>query len=38
LLLLLALVGLDLFVTGASGHCPLYAKLGHMPRSLRRTP
>ena len=34
---LLVLAGLDLVVTGALGHCPLYHKLGHMPRSLRRT-
>jgi hypothetical protein len=34
LLLLLVLAGLDLVVTGALGHCPLYAKLGHVPRSL----
>jgi Protein of unknown function (DUF2892) len=27
--------GLDLAVTGALGHCPLYAKLGHVPKSLR---
>ena len=33
---LLILVGLDLFVTGALGHCPLYAKLGHVPASLAR--
>lgn len=33
---LLVLAGLDLIVTGALGHCPLYAKLGHVPRSLRR--
>ncbi len=33
---LLAAAGLDLVVTGALGHCPLYAHLGHMPRSLRR--
>lgn len=33
---LLALAGLDLIVTGALGHCPLYRKLGHTPRSLRR--
>ena len=32
---LLVLAGLDLVVTGALGHCPLYAKLGHGPRSLR---
>jgi len=24
-------------VTGATGHCPLYQKLGHLPRSLRQT-
>ncbi len=33
---LLVLAGLDLAVTGALGHCPLYHKLGHMPPSLRR--
>ena len=33
---LLVLAGLDLVVTGATGHCPLYQKLGHMPRSLSR--
>jgi len=33
---LLVLAGLDLMVTGALGHCPLYAKLGHTPKSLRR--
>lgn len=32
---LLVLAGLDLVVTGALGHCPLYRKLGHTPRSLR---
>ena len=32
---LLILAGLDLVVTGALGHCPLYKKLGHVPRSLR---
>jgi len=35
--LLLVLAGLDLIVTGALGHCPLYRKLGHTPQSLRRT-
>ena len=35
--LLLVLAGLDLMVTGALGHCPLYHKLGHVPASLRRT-
>ena len=33
---LLVAAGLDLAVTGALGHCPLYAKLGHIPASLRR--
>lgn len=33
---LLIAAGLDLVVTGATGHCPLYKKLGHMPTSLRR--
>ena len=32
---LLVLAGLDLVVTGALGHCPLYARLGHMPASLK---
>ena len=32
---LLVLAGLDLVITGASGHCPLYQKLGHIPASLR---
>ena len=36
LAVLLALAGLDLVVTGALGFCPLYRKLGHVPRSLRR--
>ena len=34
--LLLVLAGLDLVVTGALGHCPLYRKLGYVPQSLRR--
>jgi uncharacterized membrane protein HdeD (DUF308 family) len=34
--ILLVLAGLDLIVTGALGHCPLYKKLGHVPQSLRR--
>ena len=25
-----------IMVIGALGHCPLYTKLGHVPRSLRR--
>ena len=33
--LLLVLAGLDLVVTGAAGHCPLYARLGHVPASLK---
>lgn len=33
---LLVLAGIDLAVTGALGHCPLYKKLGHVPPSLRR--
>lgn len=32
---LLIAAGLDLAITGALGHCPLYAKLGHTPKSLR---
>jgi hypothetical protein len=32
---MLIAAGLDLAVTGALGHCPLYAKLGHVPKSLR---
>ena len=32
--LLLVVAGFDL-VTGALGHCPLYAKLGYMPTSLK---
>lgn len=35
--LLLVLAGLDLLVTGALGHCPLYRKLGYVPPSLRRS-
>ena len=35
--ILLVLAGLDLVITGATGHCPLYQKLGYLPRSLRRT-
>ena len=33
---LLVLAGLDLVLTGAIGHCPLYNKLGYVPKSLRR--
>jgi hypothetical protein len=32
---LLIAAGADLIITGALGHCPLYAKLGHIPASLR---
>lgn len=35
--ILLVAAGLDLVVTGALGHCPLHQKLGHVPRSLRRS-
>ena len=34
---LLIAAGLDLAVTGALGHCPLYAKLGHQSQTLRET-
>lgn len=34
---LLVLVGLDLFVTGAIGFCPLYKLLGHVPEQLQRS-
>jgi hypothetical protein len=34
---LLAAAGLDLAVTGALGHCPLYQRLGFVPKSLRRS-
>jgi len=37
LAVLLVLAGLDLMVTGALGHCPLYSRLGHTPSSLRKT-
>jgi len=30
------LAGLDLLITGALGHSPVYTKLGHTPRSQRR--
>ena len=32
---LLVLAGLDLLITGATGHCPLYARLGHVSTALR---
>ena len=35
--LLAGAAGIDLIVTGARGYCPLYARLGHMPRSLHGT-
>lgn len=31
----LIVAGLDLVVTGATGHCPLYQRLGHIPKSLQ---
>ena len=34
---LLVVAGLDLVITGALGHCPLYQRLGHVPASLRRS-
>jgi len=36
--ILLIAAGLDLVVTGALGHCPLYQRLGHVPASLRGSP
>lgn len=36
--LLLIMVGLDLLVTGATGHCPLYKKLGRVPLRRGDTP
>ncbi len=35
---LLVAAGLDMVLTGAVGHCPLYGRFGHVPTSLRRTP
>jgi hypothetical protein len=35
---LLLAASADLLVTGALGHCPLYQRLGHIPRSLRGQP
>ncbi len=35
--LLLVAAGLDLLVTGATGHCPLDQKLGHLPKTLERS-
>lgn len=35
---LLVLAGLDLVLTGALGFCPLYRRLGHVPRPLRGAP
>ena len=32
---LLVVAGLDLIVTGALGHCPLYHRLSYTPPSLR---
>lgn len=36
--ILLIAAGVDLIVTGALGHCPLYAMLGRLPTSIRRSP
>lgn len=37
--IVLMVTGLDLVVTGATGHCPLYAALGHAPASQKgKTP
>ena len=33
----LLLAGLDMIVTGATGHCPLYQRLGRVPRRTRST-
>lgn len=33
---LLIVAGLDLVITGAVGHCPLYQRLDYVPASLRR--
>ena len=33
---LLVAAGLDLLITGALGHCPLYQRLGYVPAALRR--
>jgi hypothetical protein len=35
--ILLVAAGVDMAVTGGSGHCPLYQKLGDVPTSLRST-
>ena len=37
LAVLLGVAGLDLVVTGSLGHCPLYARLGHVPASVRQS-
>lgn len=34
--LLLIAAGVDI-VTGALGHCPLYAKVGHLPKSMGKS-
>ena len=34
--ILLVGAGLDLVITGVRGYCPLYARLGYIPRPLRR--
>lgn len=34
----LVLAGLDMIITGITGHCPLYQKLGRAPKPPRSTP
>lgn len=34
--MLLLLAGLDLLITGVTGHCAIYHKLGFVPKSLRK--
>ncbi len=34
--LLAVAAGIDFVLTGARGYCPLYARLGHVPKSLGR--
>jgi hypothetical protein len=36
--LLLVAAGLDMLITGATGRCTLYQKLGHLAKSLGRSP
>jgi hypothetical protein len=34
---LLIAAGLNMLITGVTGHCRHYQKLGHVPKSLRTT-